>query len=98
MIKAERAAAPAPVAALSGPRYLSVALVCEKFSCKKTWLYDIEKADPSFPRALQLGPARRWIEAELDAWMVSVQLRHRAATTPRRPGRPPLMAVRPGVL
>ena len=62
--------------------------MCDKLACKKSWLYDRAKNDPSFPRPLRLGTVPRYIEAELDAWMVANTRRHEAACAPRLPGRP----------
>jgi prophage regulatory protein len=63
--------------------------VCEKFSRKKSWLWDRLKNDPEFPKPIYLGPgAPVFIESELDEYLLS---RARAPTIQRQiKGQPPL--------
>jgi predicted DNA-binding transcriptional regulator AlpA len=54
-------------------RALTPRLVCEKFSRKKSWLWDRVKNDPTFPRPFYLSPrAPLFIESELDAYMAKL--------------------------
>ena len=69
-------------------RYLSPARVCEKFSRKRTWLYEQSRNDPTFPKFLRLGKGPVWREHELDEWIVAHSAALVAAAMPRKRGRP----------
>ena len=64
-----------------------MARVCFKFSRKKTWLYDLIKRDPTFPRPLGIGASQLWAESELDTWFIQ-QSEAYVEPQERRPGRP----------
>jgi predicted DNA-binding transcriptional regulator AlpA len=71
----------------SGECYLNVARVCNKFSRKKSWLYELVKDDPTFPKPLRLGVSQVWIESQLDQWMLMQSAAYKPPQ-PRKPGRP----------
>jgi len=72
---------------IQGECYLNVARVCIKFSRKKTWLYDLIKSDPTFPRPMRLGVSQMWAESHLEAWMLRQSEAYEVPQA-RKPGRP----------
>ncbi len=53
-----------------GAKGITPKLACQKFSRKKSWLWDRVKKDPAFPKPVYLAPkAPLFIEAELDAYL-----------------------------
>jgi predicted DNA-binding transcriptional regulator AlpA len=52
-----------------GTRYINPKALCTKFSRGKSWIYDLMKKDPTFPRPLRVGNWPLWVEHEVDAWM-----------------------------
>jgi predicted DNA-binding transcriptional regulator AlpA len=54
----------------AGPRYLTIALVCDKLSHQKSWLYNKVKTDPTFPRPVMLGSRQVFIESQIDEWVM----------------------------
>lgn len=53
---------------------------CEKFSKKKSWLWDKVKNDPEFPKPIYLSPgAPVFLEHELDAYLAKCAERTRKA-------------------
>jgi predicted DNA-binding transcriptional regulator AlpA len=53
-------------------RILRTAEAAKKLSLGKTSFYELQKNDPTFPRAIVLGErARGYSERELDVWLAS---------------------------
>jgi len=53
-----------------GDRYLSVKLLCDKLTRKRTWIYKQMAEDPTFPRARYIGKSPRFPESEVDMWVL----------------------------
>lgn len=54
----------------SGAKCLTPKQTYTKFSRQKSWLWDLLKKDPTFPRPIYLGSrAPVFLEHELEAWL-----------------------------
>jgi predicted DNA-binding transcriptional regulator AlpA len=57
---------------------LTLKQVAAKLGCHYTFVYRLMKADPAFPKAVDIGLSTsgrsrcvRWIDKELDAWLLT---------------------------
>jgi prophage regulatory protein len=51
-------------------RLITIGEVCEKIRVKKSWLYERMKNDPDFPKKVKVGGSTRFVEQEVDNWIV----------------------------
>lgn len=66
----------------ASPRYLSIKRTLEKLCKQKSFLYSIQKSDPTFPRKVVIGKTPAFIEQDIDAWVMENTKR---AAVPRKP-------------
>jgi predicted DNA-binding transcriptional regulator AlpA len=65
----------APPSIPPGAKLLSPKSTHEKFGRRKSWLWQILRDDPSFPRPVRLNGRPLWIESELDAYIATMAAR-----------------------